>query len=223
MATDVEGLKQVNGIWFPESDTECSAIVFQETGKLEHLPQTLRRGVAIQAGGNVGVFPLAMRNTFRHVFTFEPHPDNYRAMQLNCREYENIHMFNAALGERLGWCTVKQNPNESPANCGTYQVHESDKPGQGMIPVLSIDDLGLSECDLIYLDIEGYEDLALKGAYETIMAYSPVIVCENKGHNERFPAPHLAPSQEFRAWVCETFNYQLVNRLMRDDVFVCSR
>lgn len=224
MAIDEQGLKKVNGYWFPETDTECSAVIFHETGKLSHLSGILiPGGTAVQAGGNVGVFPMAMRDMFKHIHTFEPHPDNFRCMLLNCGGQENIHMYHAALGEQYGVCGVRQNPKESPDNCGTYQVVEDSDDMDLNIPILNVDALELPECDLIYLDIEGYEDLALRGAYDTIMEHRPVIVCENKGHNERFPAPHLAPSQEFRAWLCETFEYRLWNRLMRDDVFVCSK
>lgn len=42
-----------------------------------------------------------------------------------------------------------------------------------------IDDLGLEECDLIHLDIEGYEEKALEGAIETIKKFKPTIVTEH--------------------------------------------
>ena len=40
--------------------------------------------------------------------------------------------------------------------------------GSGVIPTLLIDDLNLEVCDLIHLDIEGYELFALQGAIKTI-------------------------------------------------------
>ena len=42
-----------------------------------------------------------------------------------------------------------------------------------------IDDLNLTECDLIMLDVEGYELHALNGAIETIKKYGPVICIEH--------------------------------------------
>ena len=47
-----------------------------------------------------------------------------------------------------------------------------------MTPTIIIDNLNLPGCDLIQLDIEGYELKALKGAIETIKKYKPVICVE---------------------------------------------
>ena len=50
--------------------------------------------------------------------------------------------------------------------------------GNGIIPTMLIDDLNLPGCDLIQLDLEGYEFYALQGGIETIKKYNPVIVIE---------------------------------------------
>ena len=55
----------------------------------------------------------------------------------------------------------------------------------------TIDSLDLSECNLIWLDIEGYEVNALKGGERTIDLFHPVIIIEEKG-NEVFHG--LAPN-----------------------------
>jgi len=44
---------------------------------------------------------------------------------------------------------------------------------------LKIDDLNLSICDLIHLDIEGFEKFAILGAIDTIVKCKPVIVIED--------------------------------------------
>ena len=48
-----------------------------------------------------------------------------------------------------------------------------------IVLVFSQLDLGLIECDLLYLDIEGEEYNAIKGSTSTIMASHPVIVIED--------------------------------------------
>ena len=71
MDIDVTKLKHVNRFLFPEDDTECSGAVFNELWKLDDLPVNDWR-LAVQAGGNVGVFPIAMARVFGKVVTFEP-------------------------------------------------------------------------------------------------------------------------------------------------------
>ena len=51
--------------------------------------------------------------------------------------------------------------------------------GGGHIPCLTIDILDLHACDLIQLDVEGFEYRILQGAVRTIEKYRPVIAAEN--------------------------------------------
>lgn len=214
MAIDVERMKQVFGMWFPKEDTECSAVVFGELAKLKQLPYD-GKNVAVQAGGNAGVFPIALSMLFEEVYTFEPDPLNYECMLINIDRLNapNVKHMQAGLSVVEG----RGNMVGDHVNCGALQIEEAS---DGDVKLVTIDSLELPECDLIYLDIEGFEDLALMGATETIAMYKPVIVCENKGHNDRFPAD-LDGSEEFREFVCNTFGYEVFGRLMRDDVFVC--
>jgi FkbM family methyltransferase len=61
-------------------------------------------------------------------------------------------------------------------HCGSHTVN--DTVGLGKIPMLMIDTLKLDACDLIQLDVEGYEGKVLEGAIETIIRYKPVITVE---------------------------------------------
>lgn len=216
MAVDV---KEVNRYLFPAGDTECSRAVFKELWKLHELP-VRNKILAVQAGGNVGVFPVAMSHLFGQVFTFEPDPDNFHCLKLNLKTHDckNVKAYNAGLSDHPGTCGMFEPENE-PNNCGALQVQEDT----GNILLTTIDTFDLPFCDLIYLDVEGFEDKALLGAKETIAKYKPVIVTENKGLNDRFPATPPDPSTAFREWMFAQFGYQLHSRLMRDDVFVCSR
>jgi hypothetical protein len=63
---------------------------------------------------------------------------------------------------------------QSEPNSGMFEKHD----GPGAIPVLSIDQLGLDNCDLIHLDIEGGEYDALMGAEQTIKQFRPLICLE---------------------------------------------
>jgi hypothetical protein len=82
------------------------------------------------------------------------------------------------------------------------------------LPVLTIDGWGLQECDLIALDVEGYEWPALKGAVETIVRCRPLLVIETKGHGKRFGYTDA----EMNDWI-QGLGYRLVERVGRDNVW----
>lgn len=130
------------------------------------------RKIIVQAGGNCGLYVKKYAELFDHVYTFEPDPVNFFCLNLNVTEI-NVHKFQAALGVSRGLVQIQVN-REFPNNVGGYHVNQDE----GFIPTLQIDDLGLSGCDVIHLDIEGYEKFALMGAVNTIKKFNPIIVLE---------------------------------------------
>ena len=137
------------------------------------LPLVRGRRVCVQAGGNCGVYPLALAKHFEKVITFEPDAENIACLRRNVT-LDNVAIINAALGAETGTCTVKVVEAD---NCGAHKT-----VADGDVEVWTIDDLRLDACDLIWLDIEGAEADAIKGARATIEKFSPIIVLEEKGH-----------------------------------------
>jgi FkbM family methyltransferase len=171
--------KTVNGFLFPESDQECAAAMFMTVDDLEvYYPFCRRFDVAIQAGGNVGVWPKKMASKFKTVYTFEPDPENFACLVGNLLDTGVIKL-QAALGNERGPVGM----HRTPLNVGAHYVE-----GKGHIPTIRIDDLELPMLDFLMLDIEGYELAAVKGGEDTIKAYLPCIVVEDKhyrGGSER--------------------------------------
>lgn len=198
-------LIEVNGFIWPASDAECHAVVFDTTADLEHAYAHCKDfRQAVQAGGNCGVWPKAMAGKFAAVYTFEPDPVNFYCLSHNVLE-RNVFKFNAALGNERALIDLDRMPH----NIGAHQV-----AGKGIIPTLSIDDLGLDACDLIYLDIEGFELKALRGAWRTIRRCKPVIAFEDKGLSVRYGTKE-GEAEQFLASV---YGYRVVERVNRDVV-----
>ena len=174
-----------------------------------------RTEVAVQAGSNLGLFPKRLAETFEEVYTFEPDEKLSEYARLNAPEY-NIFHFQAALG----------NSNE-PVSLGYGRRGDTDRRvheglthvnGSGDIPQMMLDDLKLTACDLIYLDIEGYELFALRGAERTIDRHRPVIGVEINSRLKNYGLK----SDDVRDWFKER-NYARVFRLHKDEVYVpCS-
>ena len=132
------------------------------------------RGVCVQAGGNVGIYPAYLARWFDEVHTFEPDPVNYAFMVENLNGNEKVKTYNAALGAEAGAVGVIEH---QPGHVGTKYVVAG-----GPLPMRTIDSFGFARCDLIWLDVEGYEENALKGAAETIDRLHPAVIIEEKGN-----------------------------------------
>lgn len=121
----------------------------------------------VQAGGHVGVWPNELSKHFDRVITFEPDPACYQAMVKNLKD--GIEHHNKALGKTTGVLHISIKDSSSISQISDEGIK---------VDSVAIDDLNLESCDLIYLDVEGYEVPALKGAKQTIKKFHPVICVE---------------------------------------------
>lgn len=201
----IPGYRMEHGRLWPETDVGAAAAAFTARDLEIVYPHCRAFNVAVQAGGNCGIWPADLGRKFSLVYTFEPDPMNFRCLCANAPA-ENIYKFNAALGNHHQLVGLARRPE----NVGAHQIR-----GPGEIPTLCIDDLALTACDLIYLDIEGYEMAALAGAWETIARCLPVIVVEDKGMSERYGIKQ----GEVEDWVC-SLGYKVAERPHRDVVMV---
>ena len=167
-----------NGYWGPEDDNSglSAAVAAAPDIEAKWLPHVKGRLCAFQAGGHCGVFPLELSKHFASVYTAEPEFDNWICLTRNCRA-ANVYPFRAAVGDAHGWCTVNK---PQPHNSGAHFVSMG-----GSVPIIPIDSFELAACDLIALDVEGYEWYALKGAEKTLKRHRPTVIFEVK-HSQRF-------------------------------------
>lgn len=135
-----------------------------------------KTAVAVQAGGYIGMWPIRMAKFFSIVHTFEPVPANYECLEENVKHIRGVVTHRDVLSDKAG----------QPISMKFHKMwgsHVIDAPAEAdgdIVTGLSttIDTLELPVCDLIYLDIEGHEIQALKGAAETIKRCKPVITLE---------------------------------------------
>ena len=133
------------------------------------------RTLAVQAGGNLGLWPKRLAVDFDRVLTFEPFPSNYAKLCHNAPE-PNIYAEMVALGdttEGVALDSQTRRDGRRKVNSGTVYVC-----GPGSTPCRRLDDLSLDVCDLLCLDVEGYELHALRGAAETLGRCRPVVTVE---------------------------------------------
>jgi FkbM family methyltransferase len=163
--------------------------------------------VIIQAGGNAGFYVNLYSKIFEKVYTFEPLPLNFYCLNLNA-PFENVFKYQACLGDTHE-CVDVFNAYESLGHGGSHVV------GKGSVPTLMIDDLNLEICDLIHLDIEGYEKKALLGGIETIKRCKPVIVLEYFTDWLSRYATNITEIEE----ILHTLNYKYIDEVKGDRVY----
>lgn len=129
-------------------------------------------GSVVQAGGHIGIFPRELAKIFKRVYTFEPDHANFECLMRNASA-QNIYANRAALGATTGCKRLEVHPRSTG---GHQMTHD-----HGAVPTYKIDALGLTNCGLVLLDLEGFEFFALLGATDTIIRCQPqVIVEQNK-------------------------------------------
>jgi FkbM family methyltransferase len=168
---------------------------------LEHVK---RFNTVVQAGGHQGLYPRLLSDMFKFVYTFEPDPINFHCLVNNCQK-DNIFKFNSALGDKHTMVRMNEPAKDLTTMKDNSGMNSIDVDKIGNTPQLMIDDLNLNSCDLIWLDVEGYEIRALMGAENTIDKFKPVIMAERASEEVR---------QYLSAW-----NYMQVDTSNLDCVF----
>ena len=203
---EASAIVQAGGFWWPKAGATPVQVILDEVRILDDVIDHCRgRAVAVQAGGNVGVFPDRLAKSFDRVVTFEPDAANFACLRGNLGGNPRIAKHRAFLGAKPGTAGLMQVPH----NAGAHYLS-----GDGDIPVMTIDGLNLEQCDFICLDVEGGEAGALEGAAQTIAHYQPIVMFEEKGLSVRY----RIPEGHAEKWLRERFGYRVIGRTNHDVV-----
>lgn len=199
-------MKHECGYFWPDSDRICPELLTYEVLDLQKaIDKCKDTRTVVQAGGNVGVYPAFLSMFFDRVWTFEPDRQNFACLMTNTSELPNIFAMPLALAEKVGEVGVRRYPE----NCGATHITD----GKGVITI-SLDQFELEDVDLIQLDVEGFEYLALLGAYETIMRFRPVLMLEDRGHGDRYGSTSAVE------WAKTALHYKEIVRVHHDVILV---
>jgi FkbM family methyltransferase len=210
---ELEQTKTIEGWIWPYKDVKCWPWLQREKDLPDLISKHCKdKNVVVEAGGNAGFYVKAYANLFKTVYTFEPDNLNFRCLTANVEE-KNVFKFQAC----LGYDRQLVNLNTSRGNIGSYhvEVDTQENISKGIIPTLRIDDLNLPQCDLIHLDIEGFELEALKGSIETITRTRPVIAVEWMNHGSKYEAD----DNQIQTFL-EQLGYSSIEKIYHENIFV---
>jgi FkbM family methyltransferase len=177
--TDWHWIKSDNGCFGNKTDGPmCDWLDSHKDKFFKYLKKT---DVVVTGGASCGMYARFYAKRFKYVYAFEPDPLSFHCM-VNNTQYDNVIKLNCAIGHGNIIVGLRR-PDKT--NVGMNRIIEKNR---FHIPMLSIDSLNLDACDLIQLDVEGFEEHAVIGAQTTIAEYKPVIICErfNTIDNQKF-------------------------------------
>ena len=169
-----------NGYYLPVNQFD-SSVFFTRYGidKLTTL-DSVRNKHIIDAGGYVGDTALLFSSyTDKNIHVFEASPSNMDIIRETIRlnHLDNIVPVSKALGEKSGTATFSLGERNS---CNSLVERPGyNYPDHIEVPVVTLDDYVREnniEVGLIKVDIEGGEQLLLKGAVETIRTQHPILL-----------------------------------------------
>jgi FkbM family methyltransferase len=152
-------------------------------GETELFRQLIGPGaLVVEGGANIGAHTVSLSRMVGgqgNVLAFEPQRIVFQTLCANLalNSCANVRAFQCGLGSEPGEIIVPFLDPALPANFGGLSLLdvETGEP----VRLATIDELGLTTCQMIKLDVEGMEVEALKGAARTIAAHRPLMYVEN--------------------------------------------
>jgi FkbM family methyltransferase len=154
----------------------------------------------VDVGANVGSYTLSAAKEYKDkgvkIIAVEAHPDNYRALCRNIQinNFRNVKTINKAVTDHKGNVTLYEFHDGSRVDSGLYSLYDTAflaeknilHPGGNLLR-LECDTLDNmlhdQRVDVMKIDIEGAEVMALKGACNTLKKLRKIVV-EIHGEND---------------------------------------
>jgi FkbM family methyltransferase len=130
--------------------------------------------IVLDVGANAGYYSLVAARTVARVHAVEPSPRNLPILRANVRHVPNITVHPVAASDRHGqstWTFAEDGINDSLRDGTPYAA----TVGHATVTVAPLDDvIQEASVDVIKMDIQGAEPLALRGMHR-LLAGSPTV------------------------------------------------
>jgi FkbM family methyltransferase len=150
--------------------------------------RVLRPGMrVVDVGANIGYFSLLAAQRVGaggHVYSIEPRGENARLLLYSAElnQFANITLLPTAVGAQAGYALYRTHVGSNGSlltkpDAG-FTVPSVLHPTCQVVPLARLDDLIAAPVDLIKLDIEGAEAMALVGATRLVATSRPLLTSE---------------------------------------------
>ena len=118
------------------------------------------------------------------IVLFEPLKENFQILTRNASKFQgNIELHNVALGNANDFVTMNVSSNECQSSSILKpKIHLEDHPevsftGEETVELKRLDDYNISNCNMMVIDVQGYELEVLKGGSKTL-EHVDYVYCE---------------------------------------------
>ena len=190
-------MKNVKGWYLPDWDKHFEPMLKPINGSFEYQYPQREYALkwvenfntnAIDAGSNIGFWSKQMCQKFKHVYAFEPHPDNIECYKENLKDYKNYTLYDVAISNVTNtqmnlYVSQDECGNASLNNLGVKEGTTDRKLSENQITsikvnVKKIDDYNFVDIGFIKVDCQNHEKEVIEGGIETIDKYGPVLCLE---------------------------------------------
>lgn len=214
-------MKKIQGIYLPDHDEYFTRVLAKspewEPAKIEAaLSYCTNHRVAIDVGAHVGLYTTVIAAKFCDVYAIEADKANFDCLLRNVEALNNVTPYNVAAGPNNGFALVHYDSTR-PGNTGSHFISPNIVLNQPIaahqVPMVTIDSLHLQDVDLIKIDVEGFEQQVILGAFDTLTRYKPVLLLEQKNFANRYSLPPVQTC-------LDELGYQCVKSIRSDYIYV---
>jgi FkbM family methyltransferase len=138
----------------------------------------------ITAGAFFGDALPALSKACRWVWAFEPNPESFRCAQITVlmNDLNNVTLLRAGLGEKCETRKLVVRDHQGRSLGGASQIAEITNRGSEsvLVDMRTLDSVIAADADIsiIHLDVEGFEEYALRGAHGILESRRPLLILE---------------------------------------------
>ena len=187
----------------------------------------------LNIGCHIGTVSLPLSKYIKKVTAIEAFPLTFMHLEENIKlnKIKNIHAFNLAIGDENKKIYFLDNENERIKNNsgGMHVITQDDIDEKRLSSEIHskkfnnemkrLDDLNISNFDILLADVEGKEYELLKGGKNKINKYKPIIIIEIWNNKKRKLEKMLTSNEEIINYIIN-LGYKLINQIGDNYIFL---
>ena len=187
----------------------------------------------LNIGCHIGTVALPLSKYINEVTAIEAFPPTFKHLEehIKINNIKNIQTFNLAIGDenKKIYFLDDQNIRVKNNTGGMHVITEEDISNKRLSSNIhskrynnemkKLDDLNISNFDVLLVDVEGKEYELLKGAKNKIIKYKPIIIMEIWGNNKRNAERMQTTNDEIINYIIN-LGYKLIKQLGDNYIFL---